>query len=52
MTNLNACRWCGIDKRSHGRQHTETAGWHTWGQLAASKIRARLLTRHRRTTAT
>ena len=52
VPNPNACRWCGIDQRHHGRQYTNTAGWHTWGQLVASQIRTRLLARHKRTTAT
>jgi hypothetical protein len=46
VTNPNACRWCGIDQRPHGRQYTKTAGWHTWGQPTADQIRARMLARH------
>lgn len=27
----NACRWCGIEKRAHGRRWTKAAaGWHFW----------------------
>jgi hypothetical protein len=52
VPNPNACRWFGIDQRHHGRQYTNTTGWHTWGQLVARQIRTRLLARHKRTTAT
>jgi hypothetical protein len=45
VTNPNACRWCGIDQRPHGRQYTKTAGWHAWGQPTADQIKARMLAR-------
>lgn len=36
------CRWCGIDRRSHGRQWTQTAGWHAWEQPTEQQILARM----------
>lgn len=43
--NPNACRECGIDKRGHGRQYTEAAGWHAWTPPIQEQIKARMLAR-------
>jgi len=43
--NPNGCRWCGIDQRSHGRQWTDEAGWHTWEQPTQAQIKARMQAR-------
>lgn len=41
----NACRWCGIARRGHGRQWTDQAGWHQWEQPTQDQIKARMLAR-------
>ena len=41
-TNPNGCAACGIERRGHGRQHTEQAGWHTWQQPTQQQIKTRM----------
>lgn len=41
----NACGLCGIDKRPHGRQYTDTAGWHAWAAPTQEQIKTRMLAR-------
>lgn len=42
----NGCAWCGIEKRKHGRQHTEKGGgWHTWVQPTQQQIKDRMRAR-------
>lgn len=41
----NACHWCGITQRGHGRQWTAQAGWHGWEQPTQEQIKAHMLAR-------
>ncbi|MCX5000896.1 hypothetical protein [Streptomyces longwoodensis] len=43
--NPNGCRWCGIDQRGHGRQHTAPVGWHAWEQPTQDQIKQRMKAR-------
>lgn len=54
MTTPNpmGCAACGIDRRSHGRQYTEAAGWHPWKPPTQKQIKERMAARRaERTTA-
>ncbi|MGK9463931.1 hypothetical protein ACSLFT_28455 [Streptomyces sp. G6] len=44
--NPSGCRWCGIDKRGHGRQHSKSVGWHAWEQPTQEQIKDRMRARH------
>lgn len=50
MITPNGCRWCGIEKRGHGRQAT-TGGSHTWEQPTQAQIKERMLARRSARTA-
>ncbi|MEU4738136.1 hypothetical protein [Streptomyces fradiae] len=39
------CALCGINRRGHGRQYTETAGWHAWQQPTQQQIKDRMYAR-------
>ncbi|GHC36729.1 MULTISPECIES: hypothetical protein [Streptomyces rochei group] len=39
------CAACGIARRDHGRQHTESAGWHAWQQPTQQQMKDRILAR-------
>ncbi|MFJ7998970.1 hypothetical protein ACIQ7D_17740 [Streptomyces sp. NPDC096310] len=39
------CRWCGIARRSHGRQWIASQGWHAWEQPTNAQILARMRAR-------
>ncbi|MGX1840538.1 hypothetical protein [Streptomyces diastaticus] len=41
----SSCRWCGLDRRGHGRQYTTRAGWHAWQQPGVQQMKARMLAR-------
>ncbi|WP_179894211.1 hypothetical protein [Streptomyces sp. or20] len=41
----NACQHCGIDPRTHARQWTPDAGWHTWEQPTQAQIKTRMRAR-------
>lgn len=41
----NGCRHDGIDQRTHARQWTPDAGWHTWEQPTQEQIRDRMCAR-------
>lgn len=41
----SACTWCGIARRSHGRQYADAAGWHGWEQPSQEQILARMKAR-------
>ncbi|MFD3955921.1 MULTISPECIES: hypothetical protein [Streptomyces] len=43
--NPMGCHWCGIDQRTHGRQWTPDAGWHTWTQPTQEQIKNRMRAR-------
>lgn len=43
--NPPGCRWCGIDQRTHARQWTAEAGWHTWTQPTQPQIKDRMRAR-------
>jgi hypothetical protein len=43
--NPMGCAVCGIDRRGHSRQHTETGGWHTWKQPSQQQIKDRMRAR-------
>ncbi|MFD7410121.1 hypothetical protein [Kitasatospora purpeofusca] len=45
MTEPNGCRHCGIPKRQHFQQWTESAGWHQWVRPEQSQILARMQAR-------
>ncbi|MFF5972266.1 hypothetical protein ACFY7C_12175 [Streptomyces sp. NPDC012769] len=49
----SACRWCGIEERSHSRQWKPPVGWHSWEQPTQAQIKARMIARRnaRKTTA-
>jgi hypothetical protein len=46
VTNPNACRHCGIDKREHMQQWKPPVGWHQWTPPTQEQIKARMLARH------
>jgi len=49
----SACRWCGIEERSHFQQWKPPVGWHVWEQPTQPQIKARMLARRQtRTTST
>nr|WP_051766082.1 hypothetical protein [Streptomyces sp. NRRL F-5135] len=39
------CRWCGIDRRSHGRQWVASQGMHAWERPTDAQILARIRAR-------
>lgn len=43
--NPNGCRHDGIDQRTHARQWTPNAGWHTWEQPTQEQIKDRMRAR-------
>ncbi|MET9436914.1 hypothetical protein [Streptomyces sp. NPDC006551] len=43
--NPNSCHWCSIDQRTHGRQYTEEAGWHSYVPPTSAQIKSRMLAR-------
>ncbi|CAM5394550.1 hypothetical protein STENM36S_06383 [Streptomyces tendae] len=45
VPNPMGCAACGIDRRGHGRQHTEQAGWHAWTEPTQQQIKDRVLAR-------
>ncbi|MEV7140706.1 hypothetical protein [Streptomyces tauricus] len=41
----SACTWCGIERRGHGRQYADAAGWHAWERPSQEQILARMQAR-------
>ena len=40
-----ACRWCGVRRRDHGRQWVPGAKWHSWEAPTTEQIQARIQAR-------
>jgi hypothetical protein len=42
LPNPMGCRWCGIDRRGHGRQNWPTGGTHSWQPPTQDQIKQRM----------
>jgi len=40
-----ACRWCEIAERGHGRQFADAVGWHEWAAPSDAQVLARMKAR-------
>lgn len=40
-----ACRWCGVEQRSHGDSYSRAVGAHLWARPTNSQIKARMKSR-------